>query len=83
MTFTRSSMSRDLARQLMARESADASNPGAIQLAVKRVSDNLCHAVGDDGCNALLSRVHTNLNGDHPALATILLVTVPPFTSAM
>jgi hypothetical protein len=73
MAPTRSPIARDIVRQLMALESAG-SDSAAMQRLCTRVSENLRHSVGDDGYNALLSRVHERTNGEHPALASILLV---------
>jgi hypothetical protein len=67
-------MSRDMARQLMALESAGAADPVAIQRVCTRVWKNLRQSVGDDGYNALLSRVHAHTNGEYPAMASILVV---------
>jgi hypothetical protein len=74
MAPTRSPIARDIARQLMALESAGAADPAALQRLCTRVAENLRHSVGDDGYNALLSRVQARTNGEHPALASILLV---------
>jgi hypothetical protein len=67
-------MSRDMARQLMALESTGAADPVAVQRACTRVWKNLRQSVGDDGYNALLSRVHARTNGEHPAMTSILVV---------
>ena len=74
MAPTRSPIARDIARQLMALESASSADPAAMQRLCTRVSENLRYSVGDDGYNALLSRVQAHTNGEHPALASILLV---------
>jgi hypothetical protein len=75
MTGTRSPVSRELARQLIARETAGADDPGAVATAMQRlctrISDNLRRAVGDDGYNALLVRVLTPETGEHPVMADI------------
>ena len=74
MAPTRSPIARDIARQLMAFESAGSADPAAMQRLCTRVSENLRNSVGDDGYNALLSRVQASTNGEHPALAGILFV---------
>lgn len=78
MTTTRSSTARETARQLLARETVGAGDPAAIAAALQRVctrvSENLRHSVGNDGYNALLSRVVSRTGAAHPVLMDILRV---------
>lgn len=61
-----------MARQLLAREIGGAEEPAAISAGMQRAltlaSENLRRAVGDDGCNALVSRAITRAQTEHPAL---------------
>jgi len=77
MTSARSPAAREIARRLLARETADAADPAAaaaaaaMQRVCTRVSANLRRTVGDDGRNALLSRALKATEADHPALTGI------------
>lgn len=69
------STARDMARRLLARETAGADQPDAVATAIQRlctrVSDNLRQSVGDDGYNALVARVLRRTEPDHPVLTDI------------
>jgi hypothetical protein len=63
---------RDLARRLLERETAGATEGAsfgaAMQRAWMRVSDTLRRSVGDDGYNALLARALARTEGAQPVL---------------
>ena len=69
------STSRDMARQLLARETGGADQPDTVAAAIQRLctrlSDNLRQAVGDDGYNALVARVLRRTEPEHPVLTEI------------
>ena len=75
MTALPPSTSRDMARQLLAREIRGADQPDVVAAAIQRlctrVSDNLRHSVGDDGYNALVARVLRRTEPEHPVLTDI------------
>jgi hypothetical protein len=64
-----------MARRLLARETPAAGEPAmvaaALQRTLMRVRANLCDAVGDDGCNALLARALARTELDYPPLTDI------------
>jgi hypothetical protein len=72
-----SSASVQIARRLLAREAPPGhkADPKAIGAALERtcvrVSANLCDAMGEDGCAALLARALARAEADHPALKNI------------
>lgn len=65
----------DLARQLLARETAGTLEPAetgaALERTMARVSENLRRSLGDDGYMALLARAVAQTRADHPALSGI------------
>lgn len=73
------SKARNMARQLLARETRGADQEDAVAAALQRlctrVSDNLRQSVGDDGCNALVARVLRRTEPEHPVLTDIRRVT--------
>ena len=75
MTSIRSPAALGMARQLLAREPADAGEPGApavaLQRACTRVSDTLRRTLGDHGCGALIARSVAVTIAAHPALSDI------------
>lgn len=63
---------RFLAREAVPESKADPLKAGAaLQRTCSRVFDNLCDALGQDGCTALLARALARTEADHPALKTI------------
>jgi hypothetical protein len=76
VTTARSSTSVEVARQLLARESAGGDDSetvvAGIQRTCRRVTANLCRSVGEDGCHALLTRAISRAQAEHPALRGIL-----------
>jgi hypothetical protein len=72
MTTPLSPAAREMARQLLARETTvatEAAGPGAtMQRASTRVADNLRRSVGEDGYRALLGRALARTQSDHPIL---------------
>jgi hypothetical protein len=75
--FSSSSTAVELARRMIARDAAhaDAAEARDIALALQRtcrhVSETLRDSLGDDGCNALLSRALARTEAHHPALKLI------------
>jgi len=69
------SSARELARHLLERETAGATEaaklPAALQRAWTRVTESLRHAVGEDGYSALLARALARTESDQPMLKDI------------
>lgn len=69
------STTRDMARQLLARETGGADRPEAVAAAIQRlctrVSVNLRQSVGEDGYNALVARALRRTEPEHPVLTDI------------
>jgi hypothetical protein len=72
MTTSESPAAREMARQLLEGERADATEAAGLgatmQRTYTRVADNLQLAVGDDGYSALLVRALAQTQSDHPLL---------------
>lgn len=72
MTTSESPVAREMARQLLDRESGGATKAAGLgatmQQTYTRVADNLRHAVGEDGYSALLVRALARSQSDHPVL---------------
>ena len=72
-----SSPSLEIARRLIARDSAHAGNAEsrtvavALQRTCRHVCDTLRDSLGDDGCNALLARALARTEAHHPALMLV------------
>ena len=75
MTTSESPAAREMARQLLQREMAsatDVTGPGAVmQRACTRVAENLRLSLGEDGHSALLARALARTESDHPVLVDI------------
>jgi hypothetical protein len=71
----RPTSSREVARQLVAREVKGSDDPAAtiaaLQRTCARVSENLRRSVGEDGHDALLTRAVTRAQTEHPALRDV------------
>jgi hypothetical protein len=70
----RSASARDIARQLLERETpgpADGAALDAMLSAYTRLSDNLRRAVGEDGYTALLARALSRTEDDQPVLKAV------------
>ena len=75
MTTSESPAAREIARQLLERESADATEAAGLGVTMQRtctrVADNLRRSVGEDGYSALLVRALARTQSDHPVLKDI------------
>ena len=71
-----SDSSLQIARRLLAREGSEGGRAPkdvsvALQRTVVKVSESLRGSIGDAGCQALLARALTQLEGAHPALTSM------------
>jgi hypothetical protein len=75
MSVTPSPPAREIARQLVAQHLTGTNNPSdagqALQRLCTSVSDSLRSSVGDDGREALLSRVLAGAEAAHPVLCDV------------
>jgi predicted ArsR family transcriptional regulator len=75
MTIPASAAAREMARQLLERETAVATGAAGLgamlQRASTRVADDLRQSVGEDGYSALLVRALSRTQTDHPVLKDI------------
>jgi hypothetical protein len=69
-----------LVSRLIAREAGAASDSNAAAMAanvIQRITADLCHFLGSDGCDALLMRARSQAQAAHPSLKNITIVALP------